>query len=108
MANRLGKGKINPETDKPYNLYNDGLKINVTIDYRMQKMAEEAVYAHMERLQAEFDHQMTRNKTAPFTDLTDSQIENTMKSAMKRSVRWRDEEKRHCRNCDYQKLQYKN
>jgi penicillin-binding protein 1A len=84
------KEKINPETDKSYNLYNDGLKINVTIDYRMQKMAEEAVYSHMEQLQAEFDHQMTRNKTAPFTGLNDSQIENAMKSAMKRSIRWRE------------------
>jgi penicillin-binding protein 1A len=83
------KDHINPETGEPFNLYNDGLKINVTIDHRMQKMAEEAVYAHMERLQAEFDHQQKRNKTAPFADITDEQIESTLKSAMKRSERWR-------------------
>ncbi|MEN8815944.1 MAG: transglycosylase domain-containing protein [Nonlabens sp.] len=83
------KDHINPETGEPFNLYNDGLKINVTIDHRMQKMAEEAVYAHMERLQAEFDHQQKRNKTAPFTDITDEQIESTLRSAMKRSERWR-------------------
>ncbi|WP_405378262.1 transglycosylase domain-containing protein [Nonlabens sp. Asnod3-A02] len=88
------KDNINPETDKPFNLYNDGLKINVTIDHRMQKMAEEAVYAHMERLQTEFDHQQTRNKTAPFTDLTDNQIEIRLQSAMKRSERWREMKKK--------------
>ena len=88
------KDHINPDTEKPYNLYNDGLKINVTIDSRMQKMAEEAVYAHMERLQAEFDHQQKRNKTAPFTDLTTSQIETSMKNAMKRSERWREMKKK--------------
>lgn len=88
------KDNINPETDQPFNLYNDGLKINVTIDHRMQKMAEEAVYAHMERLQAEFDHQMTRNKTAPFTDLTNNQIEMRLQSAMKRSERWREMKKK--------------
>ena len=88
------KDNINPETDKPFNLYNDGLKINVTIDHRMQKMAEEAVYTHMERLQAEFDNQMKRNKTAPFTDLTDSQIEIRLQSAMKRSERWREMKKK--------------
>ncbi|WP_298955065.1 transglycosylase domain-containing protein [uncultured Nonlabens sp.] len=88
------KDNINPETDQPFNLYNDGLKINVTIDHRMQKMAEEAVYAHMERLQAEFDHQQTRNKTAPFTDLTNNQIEMRLQSAMKRSERWREMKKK--------------
>ncbi|MFT6798431.1 MAG: penicillin-binding protein 1A [Nonlabens sp.] len=88
------KDHINPETGEPFNLYNDGLKVNVTIDYRMQKMAEEAVYAHMERLQAEFDHQQKRNKTAPYTDLTVSQIESNLKSAMKRSVRWKEMKKK--------------
>ncbi|MGB3590586.1 MAG: transglycosylase domain-containing protein [Nonlabens sp.] len=80
---------INPDTGKPYDFYSDGLKINTTINYKMQKIAEDAVYAHMKKLQAEFDHQMKRNKTAPFTDLTSQEIDRTIASAMKRSERWR-------------------
>ncbi len=83
------QNKTNPETGEPYNLYTDGLKVNTTIDFKMQKMAEEAVDEHMKRLQAEFDHQMKRNKTAPFTDLTEDEVERTIQSAMKRSERWR-------------------
>ncbi|WP_124979268.1 transglycosylase domain-containing protein [Nonlabens xiamenensis] len=79
----------NPETGKNYNLYNDGLKVNVTIDYRLQKIAENSMVRHMTNLQNEFDHQMKRNKTAPFTDLSEKEIERTLKSAMKRSERWR-------------------
>jgi penicillin-binding protein 1A len=85
---------INKETGEPYNLYNDGLKINVTIDYRMQKAAEAAVYKHMERLQTEFDHQMTRNKTAPFTGISSDQINTTLKGAMRKSERWKEMKKK--------------
>lgn len=81
--------EINPETGKPYNLYNDGLKVNTTIDFKLQKYAELAISQHMEKLQAEFDHQMERNKTAPFTDLTDTEIDRIVDRAMKRSERWR-------------------
>ena len=34
---------INPETNKPYNIYRDGLKIFTTVDSRMQRFGEEAV-----------------------------------------------------------------
>lgn len=80
---------INKDTGKPYNLYNDGLKVNTTIDYRLQKHAEDAMLAHMENLQAEFDHQMKRNKTAPFWDLDQKQIDRVVKRAMVRSERWK-------------------
>ena len=42
---------INPETNKPYNIYKDGLKIYTTLDSRMQQYAEEAVNEHMTDLQ---------------------------------------------------------
>jgi penicillin-binding protein 1A len=45
---------INPETNKPYNIYKDGLKIYTTIDSRMQKYAEEAVHEHMTDLKIQF------------------------------------------------------
>jgi len=40
---------------KPYNLYNDGLKIHTTIDYSMQRYAEEAMRLHMNKLQQAFE-----------------------------------------------------
>jgi penicillin-binding protein 1A len=82
------KNEINPETGKPFNLYNDGLKVNTTIDFTLQKYAELAISQHMEKLQAEFDNQMKRNKTAPFTDLTETEIDRIVDRAMKRSERW--------------------
>lgn len=74
-----------------YDLYSDGLKVFVTIDSRMQKYAEEAVALHMPRLQAEFDHQNTpdRNPTAPFLELTKSEIDKLLKDGMRRGERWR-------------------
>ena len=74
-----------------YSLYTDGLKIYTTIDSRMQKYAETAVEQHMSRLQAEFDNQNTpdRNKTAPFLDLSKSEVTKLMNDGMKRGERWR-------------------
>ena len=46
---------INPSTNKPYNVYKDGLRIYTTIDSRMQQHAEEAVNEHMSDLQKMFD-----------------------------------------------------
>lgn len=82
----------NPKPDgTKWNLYNDGLKIYTTIDSRMQRYAEEAVQKHMARLQAEFFHQNTpkRNPTAPFLDLTQSEINDLMNRSMRQSERWR-------------------
>jgi penicillin-binding protein 1A len=83
------------ENKKPngedYNMYLDGLKIYTTIDSRMQKNAEEAVVAHMKKLQAEFFVQQTkeRNPTTPFLDLEKFEIDNIMERAIKTSIRWK-------------------
>ncbi|MDC6362022.1 MULTISPECIES: penicillin-binding protein 1A [Flavobacteriaceae] len=85
--------KENPKPDgEKYNIYLDGLKVYTTIDSRMQKNAEEAVEAHMKNLQAEFFHQNTpdRNPTAPFLDISKGAIDTIMRSAMKRSPRWKN------------------
>lgn len=82
----------NPKSDgTDYNIYLDGLKVYTTIDSRMQRHAEEAVEAHMKRLQAEFFVQNTpeRNPTTPFLDLETNEIESIMERAMKNSARWR-------------------
>ncbi|MDB9755745.1 transglycosylase domain-containing protein [Winogradskyella sp.] len=74
-----------------YNINSDGLKVFTTIDSRMQHYAEEAVAQHMPRLQAEFDNQNTpdRNKTAPFLELNQSEINTLLRNGMRRGERWR-------------------
>lgn len=82
----------NPKPDgTKYNLYNSGLKIYTTIDSRMQAYAEDAVYQHMPRLQAEFFKQNTpeRNKTAPFLGLKQDEITSLLNRSMRQSERWR-------------------
>ncbi len=81
---------INPETNKPYNIYRDGLKIHTTIDSRMQKYAEEAVTEHMTDLQKLFTKECKTKKNAPFAwNVNKEQIENIMMSSMKRSDPYR-------------------
>lgn len=84
------KPALQGERDK-WNIYLDGLKVYTTVDSRMQKNAEDAVKEHMKKLQAEFFNQNTpeRNKTAPFLDLNDEEIERIFERAIKTSDRWR-------------------
>ena len=86
--------KNNPKIDEKgdeslYNLYTDGLKINVTIDSRMQRYAEEAVAQHLPRLQKEFNLQNKGNPIAPFRDLEKDEVARIYKLAMRRSERYR-------------------
>lgn len=81
---------INPETNKPYNIYKDGLRIYTTLDSRMQQYAEEAVHEHMTDLQKAFTKECKTKKNAPFAwNVNKEQIENIMMSSMKRSDRYR-------------------
>lgn len=80
----------NPKPDgTEYSLYRDGLKIYTSIDSKMQEYAEEAVKKHIAHIQKEFDRQNKSNPTAPFRDIDNSEKENIIESAMKRSDRWR-------------------
>ncbi len=82
---------INPETNKPYNIYKDGLHIYTTIDSRMQQYAEEAVSEHMTELQKAFTKECKTKKNAPFAwNVSKKEIENIMNSAVKRSDRYRE------------------
>jgi len=89
--------KDHPKEDgSKYNIYTDGLKIYTTIDSRLQANAEEAVKKHMKRLQKAFDEQAEKYfKNAPFyfpklnAKQTQKEIEKIMKTAMRRSERWR-------------------
>ena len=75
----------------PYNIFADGLKVYTTIDSRMQRYAEEAVYGHVARyLQPEFFKENRRKPNAPFTsDLTKKQVSQIMERAVMQSERYR-------------------
>ncbi len=58
---------INKKTGKPYNIYEDGLKIYTTVDSRMQRFAEDAVRKHVvETLQPLFDRERRGTRNAPY------------------------------------------
>lgn len=89
----------------PYNVYSDGLKVFTTIDSRMQKYAEEAVYQHVARfLQPAFDKENHNKPNAPFSgNLKPKEVRSIMSRAVTQSERYRnmraagysDEEIRH-------------
>lgn len=87
-------GWCNKNTKKdgtPYNIYTDGLKIKTTINSRMQRYAEEAVYQHIVgSLQPEFDKHKNSKSNFPFSsELSRKQLNGIMERAMRQSERWR-------------------
>ena len=70
-----------PKTEKPYDLYRDGLKIYTTIDPKMQLYAEEAVVLHMNAMQKKFNAQLGKDVWKNHQDI--------LMRAMKESERWR-------------------
>ncbi len=73
-----------------YNVYEDGLKVYTTIDSRMQKYAEESVWAHVGKyLQPAFNRENARKANAPFTSqLTKKQVDAIMDKAVRQSERY--------------------
>jgi penicillin-binding protein 1A len=74
-----------------YNIYKDGLRIFTTVDSRLQKYAEEAVYEHLSLdLQPSFELEQEEKEHAPFTDdITEEEYENIMTLSIKRTERCR-------------------
>jgi len=70
----------------PYNLDKDGLRIRTTINYNMQKYAEEAVAEHLGKyLQKAFNREQRTLPNRPFAADTPQDMVNTL---MKQSRRW--------------------
>ena len=65
----------------PYNLYTAGLKIYTTIDSRMQRHAEAAVWEHLQKLQKDFDQHWKNRK--PWGS------DEVIRERMKKSERYR-------------------
>ena len=74
----------------PYNVYSDGLKVFTTIDSRMQRYAEEAVYQHVARyLQPIFSKETARKPSSPYSDkLTPKQIKVILNRSITQSERY--------------------
>lgn len=72
-----------------YNINRDGLKIYTTIDSRMQKYAQEAMYEHLANLQEYFYKEHKKNDQAPFYDLEEEQIDLIYRRARKNSDRYK-------------------
>jgi penicillin-binding protein 1A len=71
-----------------YNLDRDGLRIYTTINYKMQKYAEEAVAEHLGKdLQKSFWRDMRWKRNKPFSDDVD---QKTVDMLMKQARRWSD------------------
>ncbi len=72
-----------------YNIYRDGLKIYTTVNYTMQKYAEESVHEQMKDVvQPRFKSQMRHAKTI-FNDLNKDQIASIMRNSMRQTDRYR-------------------
>jgi penicillin-binding protein 1A len=72
-----------------YDLYTDGIRIYTTIDSRMQAYAEAAVEKHLSQdLQPAFFKEKKDQRRTPFSkDLTNRQIDNILRSAIRYSER---------------------
>ena len=74
----------------PYDLDRDGLRIYTTINYKMQKYAEEAVQERMRDLQADFRKDLRHKTNKPFSNDIDAPTrDRRMQQARKWSDRYR-------------------
>ncbi len=73
-----------------YNLYTDGLKIHTTIDSRMQRHAEEAMEEHLgSYLQPAFFNDQKGRRNAPYTNLSNEEVEQALQRSVRQSDRYR-------------------
>jgi penicillin-binding protein 1A len=72
-----------------YNLYTDGLKVYTTINYKMQKYAEEAVKEYIGgTLQKQFNQEWKGIKSAPFYNLSKKEADELMMRAVRQTPRY--------------------
>lgn len=80
---------LEKETGKKYNLYKDGLKIYVTLDSRMQKLAEDAVAKHLKTIQKTFFEEHKNNPRAPFYGLAEDKRQRIFERSMRNTDMYR-------------------
>ena len=73
---------------EPYNLDKDGLKIYTTINYKMQRYAEEAVAEHLGTdLQPAFNKELKQKRNPPFANDVDQETADLL---MNQARKWSD------------------
>ncbi|MBO4403003.1 MAG: PBP1A family penicillin-binding protein [Bacteroidales bacterium] len=92
-VNEWAKNNKKPDGSR-WDIYKDGLKIYTTINYRMQKYAEEAVNEWVcHTLQPQFFAHWKGQPNAPFYRISQEQTDRIMNSAVKNSDRYRNMKK---------------
>lgn len=78
------------DKSRGYSIYEDGLRIYSTVDYRLQVYAEEGLKKHLkENLQPAFNRNNRNLKNAPFSNSISSEdVNKLMYSAIRRSDRY--------------------
>ncbi|MFA7472326.1 MAG: transglycosylase domain-containing protein [Spirosomataceae bacterium] len=80
--------KYNADHGTSYDLFTSGLRIYTTIDARLQKHMEEALWVHMKDQQAKFDeHWKGRN---PWIDRNGNEIKGFLENAVMRTPRFQE------------------
>lgn len=86
-------GWCNKNTKKDgshHNIYTDGLKIYTSIDTRMQKMAEEALFEHVAQyLQPAFEREIQHSATGPYRQMTVEKMNKIIDRYVRQSERYR-------------------
>jgi penicillin-binding protein 1A len=74
-----------------YSIYTDGLRVHTTIDSRMQKYAEQAVYEHVVKfLQPAFDKGKNSKKNFPYSSsLSQDQLRQILMRSVRQCERYR-------------------
>lgn len=72
-----------------YNIYTDGLKVYTTVDTRMQRMAEEAIFEHVAQyLQPAFEREIRNSKTGPYRQLSLDKTNEIINRNIRQSERY--------------------
>lgn len=86
-------GWCNKNTKKDgshYNIYTDGLKIYTSIDTRMQKLAEQAIFEHVAKyLQPHFEQEIKGSHVSPYKGITTYKFNQIINREIRRSERYR-------------------
>jgi penicillin-binding protein 1A len=73
-----------------YDLWESGLKIYTTIDSRMQRYAEDAMTAHMSKLQKDFDYEWKLRNKNPWVDDNGNEIKGFLQRKIRKTDTYRN------------------
>lgn len=93
--------------EKGLDLYNDGLKIYTTLDSRLQKYAEEAMYEQMKVLQKEFYSEWKTRNRNPWVDEDGKEIKDFLAKRIKKTDAYKAYAEKYGENSDSLKIMLK-